>query len=231
MVSGAIEFISSALDGDILSFFDEIAQDALIDSGLLKPLGTSINLPGFKPKDFSEYVKSATVERREIIDDVNLNLYVYFLMKLTFFDSKSFDIKYVDVSGNTKTKYLSNSSGNNFEVKYYTNIPWENNGSAISGIVNAEWNGPVFVYHLPHLWHSGIVKMKKAEMFPIVSSQLLSISNNANYISNSSDVNDVINTYFNAMSTFYPHITINLPDLPVDHVKTDYGTQTATEKN
>jgi len=232
LVSGAIEIISASLDGDILSFFDEIAQDALIDSGLLKPL-TTITGPTEPTEmiDFSSVIASATVTHAKIsyhhyeivIHAVNKPKAVF---DVTFVADDNV-IRTNTVTGQSAFKLTLASQSSRLPVPadppykseavvYLSSFaPSTNQGYSLAQ--NDVYRGGVYSYDddsadlAGHAWiaNSLVPQIQSAE----------------------GDVNKLLNLYV-AYINSSASISFSIPNLkPTEpEVKTDYGKQSATDK-
>lgn len=223
LISGAVSFFSASLDGDILSFFDEIAQESLIESGLLKPLSMTSRAT-FVPKDFSEFVQSARVS---VIPKPG-----YFSVQ-TQLDIQLKPSKTLLITVNDKKMSMSGS----FSVVIGTNVMVEDikGSNPPQSFVYAKYYNLNFSDNTPFFYSDGILDATVYQGTPVAKPSVdLNLPNVATlltslYVAKTADINDVLNTFFSNISMYFP-LTIEVPDLKVEQVKTDYGTQTATEK-
>lgn len=235
LVGGAVTFISAAIDGDVLSFFDDIAQQALIDAGYLKPLSyVSPPAGDYEKNDFRDIVQSASV----VHDGYYINL------QMNFFENKKFYIKYTDYAGQNKSKVYN---AENDRFVFYFNptfsysekfiIPKLNVNSSSLGPLRA--GGTATQYDL-NLWLGAPLPDTTANRASAKESAVMEIQNIKNRYFNiaGTDVNSVINQYFASFSIFTNmtdkvKFKIDLPEFntnPKPPSHTDYGQQTATEK-
>lgn len=232
LVSGAIEFISSALDGDILSFFDEIAQESLIESGLLKTLTNGGSLPesDYVPKDFRGIVESAEINLDDVDRIEQIGMHVVFVRGATL------EISYIDFDTKKpwtdKLGYMYDFTLMFSAMPIYTN-DYENRLPSLSLAVSQPfghfpkgniWLGnPIAINGDDDAAYSLASKLARNRMKDIL---------NTYFISDKKDINSVMNTFFQGMS-MYKEFTISAPDLPTipkPPAKVDYGKQTATDK-
>lgn len=232
LVGGATTLISAAFDGDVLSFFDDIAQQALIDAGYLKPLSyVSPPAGDYDNKDFRNIVQSAKVLRNEN----------QIILQMTFFTNKDFTINYIDSYGDKERKIFK--ATNNEFILYFNPtfdysadrnfvIPKLTLLTSTLGALPSGGRDLVLFVGAP-------VPNTTANKESATESARMEIQNIKNRYFNISgtDVNSVINQFFASVTIFTNmsdkvKFEIDLPKStpikPPSH--TDYGQQTATEK-
>lgn len=236
LVSGAIEFISSALDGDILSFFDEVAQEALIDANLLKPLVSGGSLPDsdYVPKDFRGIIKSAEIRFK---DTIRVDMDVDFLAGggLDFSYSK-WDSKLEMNVPATRSVWGSYT----FTVTFTPSWIYNSDRTAVIPQVDVLGSSPFgwlgengMSYKV--IWRGNVINGAddaSKNLARNISDSYVKNLVNTHFISNDKDVNSVVNTFLSGMS-MYKKFTVSAPDLPTTPkppAKVDYGKQTATDK-
>jgi len=241
LVSGAIEIISASLDGDILSFFDEIAQDALVDSGLLKPLFVPPPEGTVEQLDFSKHVQSVEIKAVEGVDDLRS---MYFTFDILLMPNVNLGFSAMDNQGNL----VETSSKTSLSLRVYfettpiliglqsPNPYYLAEAYGVEGLIgpfgSMSFNKP------PVVWRGGTPHYVINNNFPAhqgapaseAKSYLMSYWG-ARYADPS--VNNRMNTLLAMMSTNpsagfkFSNVNTNLPP---PEVKTDYGKQTATDK-
>jgi len=246
LVSGAIEFISSALDGDILSFFDEIAQESLIESGLLKPLANEISVPNsdYVAKDFSANVESATI--RHTNSDT-------WYMDIKVKKNKDFKITYQKRSGEIKEVTVRDNEIFTFNFTLSASQGWIRQGDnyvyfpKLDAVafnpptsLNSRNSDPASVDQV-RIWEGAYVPEKQFDWDgvyrKVAENEAKSIANKY-FLTTATDVNSVMNKFIEGMSMYmaingYKYTFSDLSDLPTNPkppAKVDYGKQTATDK-
>lgn len=240
LVGGAVTFISAAIDGDVLSFFDDIAQQALIDAGYLKPLSYVSPPAGegdYEKNDFRNIVQSANIE---------LNDKHQIVLTMNFLNTQKFTINYTDSYGQGKAIvfsssrnefifYLNPSSNSTDDGKFV--VPTLSVSSSSLGVLRAGGTGPE---HNIILWRGAALPTSTANKKHAQELAAMEARNikNRYFSASGTDVNSVINQYFAGFSVFTNmtdkvKFKIDLPDFntnPKPPSHTDYGQQTATEK-
>lgn len=234
LVGGAVTFISAALDGDVLSLFDEIAQQALIDSGYLKPL-TYVSTPpvgDYEKKDFRNIVQSASIVQKEN----------KLILKMTFYKDKYFYVDYINELGK---KGFVRFDSDKTEFTFYLRPFWtyhDTNQKFVIGKLHTDGStlGPLRKggSDVP-LWIGPPLPSTAANKTSAEDSARMELQNikNRYFTASGTDVNSVINEYFAGFAVFANmtdtlRFSIDLPKVvpPKPPSHTDYGQQTATEK-
>lgn len=222
LVSGAVSIIGASMDGDMLSFFDEIAQDSLIELGFLKPLHASINGEGaWNPKDFTQHVKSVSVD----IDTKNGTPY----LRLTVVPHPN---QKLILHHNGYKKTISTSTKLSI-ISYAGYARQDRNIYAFSrldtffdGSNSGDLKGfRVFTGGM----HISDGSQEQHDMLVRLAQNSLTAHYTSYWISPQSDVNSILNQFFGTLSQFFT-IDIEVPNSEQPPVQTDYGKQSATDK-
>lgn len=214
LISGAVSFISASMDGDILSFFDEIGQEALIESGLLKPLYLTLTENDYKWKDVSDiftFVEITTTKPNPA--DVWL--------RLDFI-----------VNPNSEFSITANGVNKKYTTRGYLQVAFVKGATMCTGDqcyphskINYFYHGSVISINRD-LFRGGLMTREESSA---LADSFTNNFINSNFLTTSNSINDVVNTFISGASAFTP-ITINGRTLENPVPKTDYGNQTAIDK-
>lgn len=183
----------------------------------------------FVPKNFTEFVQSANVS---VIPKPG-----YFSVQ-TQLDIQLKSSKTMLITVNDKKMSMSDS----FTVAIGTNVMSEDvkGSNPPQSFVYAKYYNLNFSDNTPFFYSDGILDATVYQGTPVAKPSSntdfvdLNLPNVATlltslYVAKTADINDVLNTFFSNISMYFPLI-IEVPDLKIEDVKTDYGTQTATDK-
>ena len=230
LVSGLVDFVSTAItDGDILSFFDEIAQEALIESNLLKPLVAEFDIDN-EMLDFAEFVDSVSITTSS--DWINVKYTLNAVLK----PNKTITFTHV-----------SNTSGAintvNASTAFSATIPFVKSGTRASDLL-----------FYPNVFISNVIAINSTNYNVGGSSENLYvgttgydtfaqagedsgqwIENNIKPLfSNVNDINAVMNAFVNAMNlnsaVKWEFTNVKTYNPPSTNVDTDYGNQSSIDK-
>lgn len=219
LISGLVATFDAMMDGDSESLIDEIAQESLISTGLLKSLAVTEN-KSWTPKDFTPYVKSVSVK------NIQSTMYdVHSVITISVIPGKSFIVKHGDdtttISGAKVLTMTSMSgyvyvSGTNKKMMYATgNTSTFHNGSGHYSTRTA------------YEYKSDTFESDTAKAYALGNAALMTYFNR--WIAGTQDINDILNTWFGNLNTLVP-VTIEVSDLTMPEVETNYGTQTGLNK-
>lgn len=237
LVSGAIEIISASLDGDILSFFDEVAQDALVDSGLLKPLFVPPSEGNFEQLDFSKHVQSVEVVAKETSP-----FHVVFSFSILLKPNITLGYSFNDYQDSRQD--VSSAASLPISVTFIAqvqHVPVGNNwGHFLPVAYGASTLNTTLLPVEPIIWR-GTNRYEIVDENTFNSQQIPTLSESRSYLQgywgamlNDTSVNGRMNTLLAMMAT-NPNANFKFDDsvntkLPPPEIKTDYGKQTATDK-
>ncbi|TQR27196.1 hypothetical protein C7Y47_23550 [Lysinibacillus sphaericus] len=226
LVSGAIEFISSALDGDILSFFDEIAQESLVESGLLKPL-VGVNIEPQELVDFSSVVASTKLSY-EKTSYYNQRIYITTVNK----PGAVYDVTFLPRGLNEITSTIRSGGTFILDVDSQSHQLSSNPVAFTENVYLSSFTpGVGSFYSLPYTGiHQGGIyddsKVADAAGHVWISNNVIS-----RFVDAQGDVNKLLNLYV-AYIKSATSISFSVPTYTPkpEEVKTNYGKQTATDK-
>lgn len=234
LIAGTVEFISSAiLDGDILSFFDEIAQEALIESQFLKPLLAQYDLD-IEILDFAKHVLTAdfAIAREDSFD-------VQYRMNVVLKPNTSFTYSHVWNSyGEIRQQKVTTGFSHELRVsksfvgvgayenaRYYASVKIGNT-HMFDGTYYGSNGSSLELYRgtTGHKTTNEATAEAKSWIVSNIGSKFMGVN----------DINAAINAYINTVN-INPSIQWKFSDItttkpPPPQVDTVYGTQTAIEK-
>ncbi|GLC89313.1 hypothetical protein [Lysinibacillus piscis] len=222
LASGAISLISAAVDGDILSFFDEIAQESLLDSGFLKPLSVDVVIEDLY--DFESVLTTADISVYRSSSD----LYVHDGVTVKFFNKDNQKISFTTYDGKTENIIYGNSytfytfstyrpvsSSEIYAILYSANIT--SKSISVTMPVYDVWRG-TNIYR----WGEFVSASNEASNY--ANANLWSL------VHNGKTLNDRLNAVVAIINAFGGNLKFNVTKLVPTPILTDYGKQTATDK-
>jgi len=227
LVSGAIEIISASLDGDILSFFDEVAQDSLLETGLLKPLLSA------------EEIKEELYDFERVIQHLDFKI----------IEQDKYDTK-IEINAALKaTVNMSYYARYNISDPELREITYDNNLNFVLDMSTFAKSGPKIddvYYSYPRVRARAIIHGNRIYTFPADSAVYIDSKYylddeafwlGANWVSSTlfnmfqqGSINDRMNKFVSVINTADAQMTFDIPQIVPKPVQTDYGKQTATDK-
>lgn len=233
IISGAVSLIEASMDGDMLSFFDEIGQESLIELGLLKPLLANYDLEE-EILDFSKHVLSAEFS---VVSEDSFD--ISYSMNVLMLPNASMTYTHVkDTNGGIRTK--------NVTTGFSTKMRVGKGSISIGTGADKRYFGFVKINGVQmfdgSFYNSGGSSLEIFRSSVPQETSTLAIDDASSWIKsnigpsflNVKDINKAMNAYINTMNINpsiqwkFSNITMTKPTPP--DIKTDYGNQTATDK-